>query len=71
MTFWIFLSILIAAFMLTNFGWLLAMVGIYALVTQALLAVLGGAAFVVAGIVVWKLYRKHRQARTPRLIFKQ
>lgn len=71
LTLWIFLLVIAAAFVLTNFGWLLAMVGIYALLTQVLVGLLGGAALIVAGMVVWKLYRNHRQASRPRLIFKR
>ncbi len=70
MTIWIFLTILAAAFILTQFGWLVAMVGIFALATKFLLVV--GAVLVLGGVVYgfWKLYRKHRRERTPRLIFK-
>lgn len=71
MTLWIFLLIIAAAFVLTNFGWLLAMVGIYALLTQVLVGLLGGAALILTGMVVWKLYRNFRRERTPRLIFKR
>jgi hypothetical protein len=65
------LLILLSGFLLINFGWLLAMVGIFALVTKFLLVIV---AATVLGVVVyglWRLYRKHRLERTPRLILKQ
>lgn len=71
MTIWIFLTILAGGFALMQFGWLVAMVGIYALLTKSLAVI---AAVLVLGIVgygVSRLYRNRRLARTPRLIFKR
>jgi membrane protein implicated in regulation of membrane protease activity len=70
LTLWIFLLTLSAAAILINFGWLVAMVGIFALAMRFLLVVI---AALVLGVVVyglWRLYRNHRRERTPRLIFK-
>jgi hypothetical protein len=65
------LLILLSGFLLINFGWLLAMVGIFALLTQALLGILCGAALIAAGVVVWRLFQQRRRKPVPRLIFKQ
>ncbi len=71
MTLWIFLLILLSGFLLINFGWLLAMVGIYALLAQALLGILCGAVLIAAGVVVWRLFQQCRRKPVPRLTFKQ
>jgi hypothetical protein len=65
------LLILLSGFLLINFGWLLAMVGIYALLAQALLAILCGAALIAVGVVVWRLFQQRRRKPVPRLTFKQ
>jgi hypothetical protein len=71
MTLWIFLLILLSGFLLINFGWLLAMVGILALVTKFLLVVVFVTVLGVVAYGLWRLYRKHRREATPRLTFKQ
>lgn len=67
---WQFIAIILAASALIYLGSLSVWVVVLGLAAKTMLAFVLALIFGIIGYVVWRLYRWHRQARTPRLIFR-
>lgn len=67
---WIFLAVLLAAIALVSLGQLSVWVVVLTMVAKSLAVIVAALILAAVAFGLWRLYRQHRQARTPRLIFK-